>query len=135
MPEGEPGRAAKEEEYRALLAEDGRIIRDIEEWFRSERGFFLFIEAHKLDPVPGARELWGDILKEKIDLMEKVLERKDLLGPLAARGFSFLEEYAASLANAGSLREWLARGDVDPSLREILSVFVEGDEQAGAARA
>jgi len=127
-PATEPGREAREEEYKELLAEDGRIIRDIEEWFRSERGFFLFIEAHKLDPVSGARELWGDILKDKIDLMEKVLERKDLLEPLAARGFTFLEEYAASLANASSLGEWLERDDVDPGLREILAPFIRSDE-------
>jgi hypothetical protein len=128
IPEADPGRKAKEEVYRELLAEDGRIIRDIEEWFRSERGFFLFIEAHKLDPVSGARELWGDILKDKIVLMERVLERKDLLEPLAARGFAFLEEYAASLANVASLREWLEREDVDPMLREILKPFVERGE-------
>jgi hypothetical protein len=130
MPDAEPGRSAKEEEYKELLAEDGRIIRDIEEWFRSERGFFLFIEAHKLDPVSGARELWGDILKDKIALMETVLQRRDLLEPLAARGLAFLEEYAASLANASSLREWLERDDVDPALREILSPFVRSDERA-----
>jgi hypothetical protein len=128
MPKTEPGREAREEEYKELLAEDGRIIRDIEEWFRSERGFFLFIEAHKLDPVSGARELWGDILKDKIALMEKVLERRDLLEPLAARGFTFLEEYAASLANASSLGEWLERDDVDPGLREILAPFIRSDE-------
>jgi hypothetical protein len=133
LPETDPGRAAKDEEYRELVAEDGRIIRDIEEWFRSERGFFLFIEAHKLDPVSGARELWGDILKDKIALMENVLQRKDLLGPLAARGFGFLEEYAASLANVSSLREWLEREDVDPALREILAPFVSSDGP-GAAR-
>jgi hypothetical protein len=128
MPKTEPGREAREEEYKELLAEDGRIIRDIEEWFRSERGFFLFIEAHKLDPVSGARELWGDILKDKIALMEKVLERRDLLEPLAARGFTFLEEYAASLANASSLGEWLERDDVDPGLREILAPFIRSDQ-------
>ncbi|NUQ77895.1 MAG: hypothetical protein HUU21_30535 [Polyangiaceae bacterium] len=127
MPAADVRRKEKEEEYKELLAEDGRIIRDIEEWFRSERGFFLFIEAHKLDPVSGARELWGDILKDKIALMEEVLERKDLLEPLAARGFPFLEEYAASLANTLSLREWLKREDVDPLLREILSPFLRRD--------
>lgn len=134
MPASDPRRRDKEEEYKELLAEDGRIIRDIEEWFRSERGFFLFIEAHKLDPVSGARELWGEILKDKIALMEEVLERKDLLAPLAARGFAFLEEYAASLANALSLREWLERRDVDPRLCEILAPFVRHSEGGSGGR-
>jgi hypothetical protein len=130
LPEDDPARAAREEDYKHLLAEDARIIRDIEEWFRSERGFFVFIEAHKLAPVAGARELWGGIIRDKIALMDRVLERKDLLGPLSARGFAFLEEYAYALANAGSLREWLARRDVDPRLREILNVFVAAEGSA-----
>lgn len=123
-PEDDPVRSDKEEEYKNLVAEDARIIRDIEEWFKSERGFFLFIEAYKLEPVEGARELWGSILKQKIALMDEVLEKKDLLAPLAVRGFSFLEEYAVALANAGSLSSWLAREDVDPGLRVLLTPFV-----------
>lgn len=124
LPEGDPERALIEEERKALVAEDGRIIRDLEEWFRSERGFFVFIHGNKLEPVAGARELWGDIVKEKITLVEGVLANKHLLDPFVARGFSFLEEYANTIANARSLRERIHEADVDPRLREILLPFV-----------
>jgi hypothetical protein len=130
LPEGHPDLAKVEAERAALALEDARIIRDIEEWFRSERGFFVFLENHKLEPVAGARALWGDIIKEKIALMDGVLQKKHLLEPLVARGFAFLEEYAQELANVESLSEWLRRDDIDPRLREILAPFVPSEERA-----
>lgn len=112
-------------EREILVAEDSRIIKHIEEWFRSERGFFLFIESARLSTVPRARELWGDGLREKILLMDRVLDRRDLLDPLVAQGFPLLETYAQVLANAKNLRDVVANGDVDPHLGEILSMFLD----------
>ena len=128
LSEDDPELAKINEAKGILVAEDGRMIRDLEEWFRSERGFFLFIDRFKLEPVAGARELWGQIIKEKIALVEGVLARKDLLAPLVKRGFPFLEEYAYSIANARSLRERIERGDIDPSLRELLLPFVAQEQ-------
>lgn len=108
----------------AVVSEDARIIKHLDEWFRSERGFFAFIESARLSTVPRARELWGDILREKILLMERVVARRDLLEPLADQGFGLLEQYAMLLANAGDLREVIANPEVDPRLREILTMFL-----------
>jgi len=108
----------------AVVSEDSRIIKHLDEWFRSERGFFAFIESARLSTVPRARELWGDILREKIHLMERVVARRDLLEPLAEQGFGLLESYALLLANAADLRDVIANPEVDPRLREILSMFL-----------
>lgn len=107
-----------------IVSEDARIIKHLDEWFRSERGFFVFIESARLGTVPRARELWGDILREKIQLMERVVARRDLLDPLMEQGFGLLEQYAVLLANAVDLRDVIAREDVDSRLREILSMFL-----------
>jgi hypothetical protein len=119
---------AEREELLALRAtivsEDARIIKHLDEWFRSERGFFAFIEASRLPTVFRARELWGEILREKIQLMERVVARRDLLEPLMQQGFGLLERYAELLANAADLRDVITRPDVDPGLREILSMFL-----------
>ncbi len=111
-------------EHELLVAEDSRIIKHIEEWFRSERGFFLFIESTRLSTVPRASELWGEILRDKIDLMDRVLERRDLLDPLVAHGFGLLETYAQVLANVSDLRDVVASQSIDPRLGEILGMFL-----------
>jgi hypothetical protein len=111
-------------EREILTVEDSRIIKHIGEWFRSERGFFLFIESGRLSTVPRARELWGEILREKILLMDRVLERRDLLEPLVTQGFALLESYARLLANASDLRDVVANQNIDPRLGEILSMFL-----------
>lgn len=128
LPEGPSSRTARdliEARLTTLTAEDRLIIRDIEEWFRSERGFFQFVYAHKLEPVRGALALWGPIIKEKIAIVEEVLARKDLLEPLSQRGFPFLEEYAEAIANVPSLSERLREGGIDPRLCELLRPFVK----------
>lgn len=107
-----------------LVNEDARIIKHLDEWFRSERGFFVFIESARLGTVPRARDLWGDILREKIQLVDRVLARRDLLDPLVAKGFALLEKYALMLANAEDLRDVIANPEVDPRLAEILSMFL-----------
>jgi hypothetical protein len=124
LPEGDSQRAQLRAERDALVAEDGRIIKHLEEWFRSERGFFVFIESSRLGVVPRARELWGETLRDKIALMERVLERRDLLEPLARGGFPMLEDYARVLANADDLDSVLQSGALDAGLREILSMFL-----------
>lgn len=111
-------------ERELLGAEDARIIKHIEEWFRSERGFFSFIESARLSTVTRAHELWGDILREKILLMDRVIERRELLEPLVSQGFAFLESYAQLLANAKDLRDVVASRDIDPRLSEILTMFL-----------
>ncbi|MDI3288589.1 hypothetical protein [Polyangium sp. 15x6] len=108
----------------ALQLEDSRIVKHVEEWFRSERGFFLFIESSRLGVVPRARDLWGDVLRGKIELMERVLAQKELLAPLAAQGFPLLGQYAEELANAESLESVIARGTLDPGLYQILRMFL-----------
>lgn len=124
LPKDDPRWVEKDEAYTRLLAERAHILGDIEEWFKSERSFFLFLESHKLTPVAGARELWGGVLKEKIALMERVLAKREALRPLVERGFGFLEEYAHALANVESLEAWLRQEDVDPHLKDLLSAFV-----------
>jgi hypothetical protein len=124
LPGGDPGRAGLDEERATLVAEHGRIIRDLEEWFRSERGFLLFIKDHKLAPVAGAPELWGAAISEKLALIEAALEQKAQLAPLVARGFAFLEQYVRTFANAGSLEARVGQDDVDPGLRALLLPFV-----------
>jgi len=113
-----------EDQLTLLRVENARIIRDIEEWFKSEQDFFRFLLGHKLAPVPGAEALWGAILRDKIALMGRVLERKDMLLPLSAKGFSFLEHYADLLANAGNLRLLLESGEMEPALCETLQMFL-----------
>lgn len=108
----------------SIVSEDARIIKHLDEWFRSERGFFAFIESTRLSTVFRARELWGEILREKIQLMERVVARRDLLEPLMEQGFGLLEQYAELLANAADLRDVITRPDLDPRLREILSMFL-----------
>ncbi len=107
-----------------LATEDDRIIKHIDEWFRSERGFFVFIESTRLATVPRAPELWGDLLREKILLMDRVMARRDLLEPLVVQGFGFLERYALLLANAIDLRAVIATPDLDAGLSEVLSMFL-----------
>ena len=124
LPDDDPARAAILTEREALLLEDSRIVKHVEEWFRSERGFFIFIESSRLGVVPRARELWGDLLRSKIELMERVLARKELLAPLAAQGFPLLGQYAEVLANAESLESVIDQGNLDPGLCEILRMFL-----------
>jgi hypothetical protein len=111
-------------EREVLETEDTRIIKHLDEWFRSERGFFVFIESARLGTVPLARALWGEILREKIRLMDRVLARRDLLDPLVEQGFALLERYALLLANAKDLRDVVSNPHVDPHLSEILSLFL-----------
>ena len=106
-----------------LRTEDSRLIKDIEEWFRSERGFFLFIQEHRLGPVAGADQLWGEVLNHRIALVEQVLERRDLLSPLVSLGFSFLERWTEQLSNVEDLSAWLREEEADPRLKEILMIF------------
>ncbi len=107
-----------------LTTEDARIIKHFDEWFRSERGFFVFIESTRLATVPLAGELWGELLREKILLMDRIMARRDLLDPLVARGFGFLEHYAQLLANARDLRDVIANPALDSGLSEVLSMFL-----------
>lgn len=120
----EDDRARITSDREMLVTEDARIIKHLDEWFRSERGFFVFIESTRLSTVPRARELWGDILREKISLMDRILARRDLLEPLSAQGFAFLERYALLLANAKDLRDVIADPELDPRIAEILSMFL-----------
>lgn len=125
LPKGDTERIRRENQLTLLRVEDSRIIRDIEEWFRSEQDFFRFLLDHKLAPVPGAEALWGAILREKIALMGRVLARKTMLRPLSAKGFSFLEYYADLLANAGNLRLCLESEGMEPALCETLRMFLD----------
>lgn len=109
----------------ALQAERAGIIGDIGEWFRSERGFFVFIETFKLRTVPGAQTLWGSNLQQKIALVEQVLSKTDLLAPLVAQGSSLLEQFAGQFSNVTHLKDRLEQGDINTRLRELLLPFVE----------
>ena len=113
----------------ALQAERAGIISDIGEWFHSERGFFVFIEAFKLRPIPGAHALWGVNVQQKIALVERVLSRTDLLAPLVAQDSSLLEQFACQLCNVTDLKGRLAQGDIDTHLRELLLPFVEMNDE------
>jgi hypothetical protein len=84
----------------------------------------VFIESTRLATVPLAGELWGELLREKILLMDRVMARRDLLDPLVARGFGFLERYAQLLANAVDLRDVIANPTLDSGLSEVLSMFL-----------
>jgi hypothetical protein len=117
--------AARQEE---LTAESASIIRDIGEWFRSELGFFVFIEACKLRPLPGAHALWGTQIQQKISLVERILARDDLLDPLVAQNGAFLEQFAYQFSNAPDLNDRLAQGDIDPRLCELLQPFVSSQQ-------
>jgi hypothetical protein len=125
LPSGDPSRHQKEEEQQELVTEKARIVKHLEEWFLSERGFFLFVQSYKLAAVPGASALWGDILQRKVALMERVLGRPDLLSPLVALGFPFLEDTARVLCQTGNLSELAGDERLDPRLREVLSLFLE----------
>lgn len=124
LSDEDPRRAALIAEREALTAEDARIVKHVEEWFRSERGFFTFIESSRLGVVARARELWGGVLRSKIELMERVLARRETLAPLAAEGFPLLGSVAEELANAESLESVIERGSLDPRLCEILRMFL-----------
>ncbi len=107
-----------------LAAERASIIGDIGEWFRSEHGFFVFIEAYKLEPVPGARKLWGAIVQQKIALTEMILSKTHLLNPLAALGADFLETFACQVSNTPCLKDRLQQDDIDVRLRELLQPLI-----------
>jgi hypothetical protein len=113
----------------ALLAERAGIISDIGEWFHSEHGFFVFIEAFKLRPIPGAHALWGVNVQQKMALVERVLSRTDLLAPLVAQDSSLLEQFACQLCNVTDLKGRLDQGDIDTRLRELLRPFVEVNDE------
>lgn len=99
---------------------EGQVIRTLGEWLHSERNFFIYIESHKLDPVAGARLLWGAIIRERIAVLEALLLQRDLLERLDARGYDFLVDFAHKLAHAPSLAERLGHADIDPLLRQLL---------------
>jgi len=99
---------------------EGQVIRTVGEWLHSERNFFMFIESHKLDPVAGARSLWGAIIQEKIVILETMLMQHALLEQMDARGYDFLVDFAHKLAHAPSLAERLGHADIDPHLRQLL---------------
>lgn len=122
--EGDLERVRAEYRLALLREEDLLVIWDLEEWFKSEREFFRFLLEKKLTLVPGADAFWGSILREKIELMGRVLARKHALRSLSLKGFSFLEYFADLLANAGDLRVFLAKTEIEPELRELLSVFL-----------
>lgn len=122
-------------EYRLALLreEDLLVIWDLEEWFKSEREFFRFLLEKKLALVPDAEALWGSILREKIDLIGRVLARKNALRSLSLKGFPFLEYFADLLANSGDLRAFLAKTEIAPELRELLLVFLEEQNARSAS--
>jgi hypothetical protein len=124
LPNDHPDRARAAEKLKEVLAEDARIIKDLAEWFRSERGFFIFIESTRLRAVPAAVELWGPLIRDRIALVERVLADHDRLVPLAAKGFEFLEWYATELSHAPDLQSWLEGDGVDPNLRGLLQHFL-----------
>ena len=99
---------------------EGQVIRTLGEWLHSERNFFMYIESHKLDPVAGARSLWGAIIQERIAVLEDLQQQRELLEPLDARGYGFLVDFAHKLAHAPSLAERLGHADIDPLLRQLL---------------
>lgn len=107
-----------------LAAERVSMIEDVGEWFRSEHGFFVFIKTHKLEPVPGARKLWGAIVDEKIAVTEVILSKAHLLSPLAALGAEFLETFACQMSNTACLKDRLQQDDIDVRLRELLQPFI-----------
>lgn len=131
LPVGDQERMRKEDALTVLLAEDSRIIRDLEEWFKSEQGFFRYLLEHKLSPVPNAEGLWGPILREKIALMDRLLLHKAVYRPLSEQGFGFLEAYADLLANAVNLKGVLERGELHPALCETLRLFYGEDGKQG----
>lgn len=124
LPDDDPAKAAALQSMDVIERESRLIIQDLAEWFRSERGFFLFIEGQRLKAVPHAIPLWGGILKDRIHLMERILARQDLLAPLSAGGLPFLEAMAARLSNVPALREAIEADGFDPRLKEILKLFL-----------
>lgn len=104
----------------ALCTERASFVVDLDEWFRSERGFFVVIGSQKLEAVSGARALWGAVVEEKIALADAILSQTHLLEPLQRLGPNFLEIFANQLSNTPSLQDRLQQDDVDPRLRELL---------------
>lgn len=131
--EGDSERVRAEYRLALLREEDLLVIWDLEEWFKSEREFFRFLLEKKLALVADAEALWGSILREKIELMESVLARKNALRSLSLKGFSFLEYFADLLANVGDLRAFLMKTEIEPELRELLSVFVDAQNTQSAS--
>ncbi|MFN7975985.1 MAG: hypothetical protein U0166_27225 [Acidobacteriota bacterium] len=126
LPADDPEQPLLEHELAELSLEDSRIIKDLGEWLRSERGFLVFIEAHRLAPVSGARAMWGGTLRDRLSLIEGALTKEKLVASLTAAGFALLEDYARRCGNASSLAESLASDGCDARLRDLLTGFLPG---------
>ncbi len=103
---------------------DGVPIHTVSEAFDNELRFLSFVRANRLAPVPSGSRLWGAKIDRRIALIERLLERKDLLEPLDAHGFSLVEQLTHKLANADDLESTLEEDGVDPKLRELFTEFL-----------
>lgn len=103
---------------------DGVPIHTVSEAFDNELRFLSFVRTHRLAPVPSGSRLWGEKIDRRIALIERLLERTDLLEPLDAHGFPLVEELTRKLANAHDLESTLEQDGIDPNLRKLFTEFL-----------
>ncbi|MCP3961669.1 MAG: hypothetical protein GY719_27835 [bacterium] len=125
--EDDPDHQLAVEQLADLEAEDQAVIKTVSEAFSSELRFLTFIRAHRLAPVPAGCRLWADRVDRRIELVEHLLAREDLLEPLDGQGFPLVVEMTVLLANSDSLEGALAGDAVHPNLRQLFAEFIPAD--------
>ncbi|MEM7353254.1 MAG: hypothetical protein AAF657_20835 [Acidobacteriota bacterium] len=117
-------RAAKLEQLAALEAERIAPIQTVSEAFDNELRFLSFIRANRLAPVAAGSRLWSGRVDRRIALVERLLQRKDLLEPLDEHGFPLVEELTNRLANVESLKRTLEDNGINPNLKQLFAEFL-----------
>ena len=124
---GLPVLAEKLPHWRMLLLQqevDNRlIIKNLEDWLQSERGFLLCVDAGLLGTVAAAQALWRPALLDKVARLDQALARTDLLLPLAAQGFDVLEQMVTTLRPDSTTQGLPDTTALPPPLRELLAVL------------
>lgn len=124
MADRDDGRPELAKRLAKAEAQNATIIRTVTQAIDNERRFLTFIRDHRLAPVAAGRRLWAKTIDDRIHLVERQLARKDLLEPLDARGFSFVEEMAHQMANVDSLERLLADEGLPAELSELYLEFL-----------
>ncbi|MEM7582824.1 MAG: hypothetical protein AAF560_05545 [Acidobacteriota bacterium] len=130
LPANAAERRRKQERLEQLEAEEVAPIKTVSDAFDNELRFLSFIRQSRLEPVDVGSRLWGERIDRRIALIERLLERRDLLEPLDEHGFPLVETLTERLANAESLQSSLAEDGIDPNLRELFSEFIPASMSA-----
>ncbi len=124
LPPDHAEREHKTAQLAELEAEEVAPIQTVSDAFDNELRFLSFIRSNRLEPVATGSRLWGERIDRRIELIKRLLNRRDLLEPLDGHGFPLVETLTEKLANADSLQRSLAQDGVDPNLRELFSEFI-----------